>query len=193
MKTTQKLLTTLLVFFTIQITLASDVKISTKDNQSLVIEVLNNSKNEKIKIFDKEGNLLFFENIKKEHYLKTFTMNNLPNGEYHVLYENDSKINLAIVLKNNEGMLLVSDFSKISFKPMISQKGDYLSIGYTNPKFNNVEISINDEDGDELVEVSDLNDLIIKKTFNIKRLPKGNYTIKLRSGDKTFTNSIEIK
>jgi hypothetical protein len=176
-----------------QIILASDVKISTKGKESVVIEVQNNSKNEKIKIFDKNGNLLFFENINKDHYLKTFTMNNLPNGEYHVIYENESKINLAIVLKNEDGMLITSDFSKISFKPMINQKGDYLSIGYTNPKFNNVEIKIIDDFGNELVEINDLNDLLIKKTFNTKNLPGGHYIIKLRSGDETFTNTIEIK
>ncbi len=176
-----------------QITLASDVKISTNGKESVVIEVQNNSKNEKIKIFDKNGNLLFFENITKEHYLKTFAMNNLPNGEYHVIYENDSKINLAIVLKNNEGMLLTSDFSKVSFKPMVNQKGDYLSIGFTNPKFNNVEINISDNDGNEIIEIADLNDLIIKKTFNTKRLPKGIYVVNLRSGDETFTNTIEVK
>ncbi len=192
MKTTQKILMTLIVLFSMQISLASDIKISTNGKESVVIEVQNKSKNEKIKIFDKAGNLLLLDNINKEHYLKTFAMGNLPYGEYHVIYENDSKINMAIILKSEEGMLLTSDFSRVSFKPMINQKGDFLSIGFTNLNYNDVEISIIDNDGNELIEITDLTELMIKKTFNTKNLPADEYVIKLKSGSQTFTNRIEI-
>jgi hypothetical protein len=175
-----------------QIVLASDVKISTNSNESVVIEIQNKSTNEKIKIFDNNGTLLFFDHIKKEHYLKVFAMDKLPYGEYHVIYEDDTKISLAIVVKSKDGMLLTSDFSYVKFKPMINQKNDYLNIGFTNSEYNDVDISISDDQGNELIEITNLKGLIIKKTFNTKNLPAGEYVIKLKSGNQTFTNRIVI-
>jgi hypothetical protein len=193
MKTMKNVMTVILVALGIQMVSASDIKIRTNGNKAILIEVTNGSVNENIKIFDAKGNLLFFENITKENYLKTFMMNNLPSGQYFIEYENDNKVNRALVEKNNDGELITSNFLKTSFKPMVQQNGDYLSIGFTNPSYNNVKISIEDLEGFEVVEVENLSSLVIRKNFNTKRLPQGQYIINVVSGKESFTKTIEIQ
>lgn len=193
MKTMKNLIAILLLSIGLQQVSASNLKIRTVGNESVVIEVQRTSTDESIKIFDKIGNLLFFEDIDKENYLKTFKMNDLPLGEYHVIYENKSKKELAIIVKNEEGMLITSDFSQISFKPMLNQKENFLSIGFTNPNYEKVSITISDSFGNELVEIKGIKDLIIRKTFNTYKLPKGDYFIELECGSESYSKSITIK
>jgi hypothetical protein len=193
MKTMKNLLTAFLVVFTAQIISANDVKIKTIGNESVIIEITNHSDNEKIKIFDKEGTLLFFESINKDNYLKTFVMTSLPSGKYFIEYENNNKVTTAMVTKTSDGTLIVTDFSKISFKPMFKQNGDFLSIGLTNPTYKNVNISISDIDGYEFVEIKGLTDLMIRKTFNTRRLSKGEYKVTVSFGNESYTKMISIK
>lgn len=193
MKTLKNVLAAVLVVFTIQITSANDVKIRTNGNESVVIEINNETQNEKIKIYDHKGKMLFFENISRTNYLKTFAMNTLPSGQYYVEYENDNKVKIAIIQKTTEGQLITSDFSKISFKPMFHQKGDYLSVGFTNIKYENVDIAISDDNGFELVKIKGLNELLISKTFNTRKLPKGEYVVNVSCGNKSYSKIIDIK
>lgn len=193
MKTMKNLIAILLLSIGLQQVSASNLKIRTVGNESVVIEVQKASTDESIKIFDKTGNLLFFEDIDKENYLKTFKMSDLPLGEYHLIYENKSKKELAIIVKNEEGMLITSDFSQISFKPMLNQKENFLSIGFTNPNYEKVSITISDSFGNELVEIKGIKDLIVRKTFNTDKLPKGDYFIELQCGSESYSKLVTIK
>lgn len=193
MKTMKNLLSVILFVFTLQVISANDVKIRTNGNESVIIEITNETQNEKIKIYDNNGKVLFFESISGENYLKTFAMNNLPSGQYYIEYENDNKVKVAIVNKTKDGQLITSDFSKITFKPMFSQKGDYLSVGMTNVKHESVDITVNDQSGFELVKIKDLNGLLISKTFNTKKLPKGEYIVNVACGNKSYTKVVDIK
>ncbi len=193
MKTLKNVMIAVVLMFGVQALTASNVKIKTNGNTSVVIEVTKNSVDENIKIFDNEGHVLFYETIKNESYLKVFKMDNLPSGKYFVQYENESKVNTAVVEKTIDGELITSDILKISFKPIVKQNGNVLSVGFTNPKLNAVEISIQDLDGYEVVELDNLNELLIRKNFNTKKLPQGEYTINVRSGKDSFTQIIDIK
>lgn len=193
MKTMKNVLTAILLVFGIQILAAKDIKVSVSGNESVIIEVINEKQNEKIKIMDNEGNILFFENISTKNYLKTFAMSSLPSGKYYIEYEDDDKVKIATVKKTKEGLLITSNFSKITFKPMFSQKGNYLSIGITNLKNEKVGISISDEYGFELIDIKGLNEFLVSKTFNTRKLPEGKYKVNVTCGDKSYTKFIDIQ
>lgn len=193
MKTIKNVITVCVILFGIQTLTASNVKIRTNGNTSVVIEATKNTEDENIKIFDNHGHVLFYETIKNERYLKVFSMENLPSGKYFIEFENENKINTAVVQKTIDGQLITSDVLKISFKPIVKQNGDVLSVGFTNPNLESVEISIRDLDGYEVVELDNLNEFFVRKSFNTKKLPKGEYTINVRSGKESYTQIIDVE
>ncbi|WP_148096292.1 T9SS type A sorting domain-containing protein [Flavobacteriaceae bacterium 14752] len=189
----KQLITAVAILLSVQVFAISDIQIRSNGTSEVIIEAQKTSGQEIIRIFDEEGTVLFFERINGDSYQKTFTLSTLPNGKYFVEYENDSKINTAVIVKKENNTLVTSNFNQVSFKPMINQEGDYLSVGLTNPQLKNVIMNITDSNGFELTEIKNLNELFVKKTFNTKRLPKGEYTVQVKCGKKSFTKLISIK
>lgn len=193
MKTMKQLITIITILIGLQVYAASDVQIRTNGNSEVIIESDEISANQQIRIYDKEGTLLFFEKISKAKYSKTFSLSTLPNGRYFVEFENDNKINTAVVVKSENNILTTSNFNKISFKPIVKQDGDFLNVGITNPQFENVEMTFKDSTGYELVEINNLKGLFVKKTFNTKNLPNGDYSLQINCGDQSFTKTVSIQ
>jgi len=193
MKTMKQLFTVIAILFTVQVFAMSDIQIRANGNSEVIIKAEKTSGNEHIRIFDEKGTLLFFERINEKQYQKTFTLSTLPDGKYFVEYESDSKINTAVIVKKSNETVITSNFNQVSFKPMINQNGDYLSVGLTNPQLKNVSMSITDSKGFELTEVKNQNELFVKKTFNTERLPKGEYSVRVKCGSQSFTKLISIK
>lgn len=193
MKTMKQIITAVAILLSVQAFAISDIEIRTNGNSEIIIEAQKTTGEERIRIFDEEGTLLFFEVINERKYLKTFALSTLPNGKYFVEYENESKINTAVIVKKENNTVVTSAFNQVSFKPMINQDGDFLSVGMTNPQLNKVSISITDSKAYELVEIKNMNDLFVKKTFDTKSLPKGDYTVQVKCGSKSFTKLITIK
>lgn len=171
---------------------SADISIKTNNSNDIVIRVNTVNENENIKIYDENGDVLFFEQIDRRNYLKIFNLKTLPKGLYFVEYENDNEISTAIVEKQKD-VVVSTDFNEITFKPIISQKGDFTSVGFTNPKREKVDIIIKDNNGFELVDIQNMNDLFIKKTFDTGRLPKGDYTVKVKTNSNSFIKNITIK
>ncbi len=193
MKTMKRMITVISILMSIQVFALSDIQIRANGNTEVIIEAEKNTGDESIKIFDEERNLLFFEKINQDKYLKTFALSTLPAGKYFVQYENQNKISIAVIVKNDNSNLLTSNFSQISFKPMIKQNGDFLSVGLTNPQLKEVSIVIYDMSGFELTEIKNLNGISVKKTFNTNKLPSGEYRVKVECGDESFSKLVEIK
>jgi len=171
---------------------SADISIKA-DNNDIIIRVNTMTENENIKIYNEKGEVLFSERINSKNYLKVFALDEVSKGQYFVEYENGSEINTAIVEKDANGIVVTSNFKKITFKPIIKQDGNYTSVGFTNPNRLNVNITITDENGFELVDIQNMNGLFIKKTFDTIRLPKGEYTVMVKTTQNTFAKNISIK
>lgn len=193
MKTMKQFITVIAILLGLQVFAASEIQIRTNGNTEVIIESDEISNNQQIRIFDEEGTLLFFEKISEDKYLKTFSLSTLPNGRYFVEYENDEKTNTAVIIKSENNILTTSDFNKISFKPIVKQDGDFLNVGITNPKFEDVDMIFTDTTGYELLEINNLKGLFVKKTFNTKKLPAGDYSLQIKCGDKSFTKMVSIQ
>ncbi|MGX1024166.1 T9SS type A sorting domain-containing protein [Psychroflexus sp. MBR-150] len=193
MKTMKQLITAVAILLSVQVFAISDIQIRTNGNSEVIIEANKTTGEESIRIFDEKGTMLFFEKINKDKYVRTLKLSTLPNGKYFVEYENDSKINTAVILKKGDDIIVTSNFNQVSFKPMINQNGDYLSVGLTNPQLKNVSMSITDEKGFELTEIKTKNEMFVKKTFNTARLPKGDYSVQVKCGKESFTKLISIQ
>ncbi|QTY27522.1 T9SS type A sorting domain-containing protein [Flavobacterium sp. CS20] len=189
----KQLITAVAILLSVQVFAISDIQIRTNGNSEVIIEANKTTGEESIRIFDEKGTMLFFEKINKDKYVRTFKLSTLPNGKYFVEYENDSKINTAVILKKGDDIIVTSNFNQVSFKPMINQNGDYLSVGLTNPQLKNVSMSITDEKGFELTEIKTKNEMFVKKTFNTARLPKGDYSVQVKCGKESFTKLISIQ
>jgi len=191
MKTMKKTAAALLMLVTLNV-FSADISIKA-DNNDVIIRVNTMTENENIKIYNEKGEVLFSERINSKNYLKVFALDEVSKGQYFVEYENGNEINTAIVEKDANGIVVTSNFKKITFKPIIKQDGNYTSVGFTNPNRLNVNITIIDENGFELVDIQNLNDLFIKKTFDTIRLPKGDYTVMVKTSKNTFAKNISIK
>lgn len=193
MKTTKQFITLVAILFSVQVFATSDIQIRTNGNEEVIIEAVKTSGEERIRIFDERGTLLFHDFINEDNYSKTFTLATLPQGKYFVEYENENKINTAVIVKNSDNSISTSNFNKINFKPIIKQENGYWNVGLTNPLLQKVNITVKDVAGYELVEVKNLKGLFVKKTFNINKLPEGDYIVEISCGDKSYKRTLSIK
>ena len=77
MKTMKQLITVIAILISVQVFAASDLQIRTNENSEVIIESNEISDNQQIRIFDENGTLLFFEEISKDKYLKTFSLSSV--------------------------------------------------------------------------------------------------------------------
>jgi len=99
---------------------------------------------------------------------------------------------LSIDNKDVNGITINNAIDDKVFEPIIEQNDEYINFGLTNPTKENIDIIITDAYGYELVNIQNLNDLFVEKTFDTSELPNGNYTIKVKTGENTFTRTITV-
>ena len=100
---------------------------------------------------------------------------------------------LSIDNKDVNGITINNAIDDKVFEPIIKQNDEYINFGLTNPTKENIDIIITDGFGYELVNIQNLDDLFVKKTFDTSELPSGDYTITVKTSKNTFTRTITVK
>ena len=135
-----------------------------------------------VEIRNNEGTLIFEDNFNTTNN-KRFNFENLPNGSYTILLENEFKSSKQeFVITSNEIQLLPNAVT--TFKPVITITEDHIDLNYLS---NNKRTAIDIYSNDENIFTVDLEEgNTIHKRFNTNDLPKGNYTFTVASGGEVY-------
>ena len=166
-----------------------DVRIN---EETLFVEVQNSFMNATLTLKDEEGNLIFKDGlIDNKSYRKTLNFATAHTGTYYLNFENEFYIFTKVIKRSNKGVKIDKEASEIIFKPTYKISDRKLMFSLTNPEERMTQIEVYDVRG-ELVNSITANDLIIKKTLDFKRVPKGEYLIKIKRGQQVFTKTVNL-
>ena len=189
------ILTVLILLVSMSIQAAENVKVAKNNNSSIIIEATDIMKGDEVIIRNQKGNVLYREQLDaNKTYKKIFQFSLFDNGVYIISFENNFKVEYYNVIKNDNGIKLVDvDYDKFSFKPVVKRDQNLAHVFLTNESLKNVELRIVDQSGEELTSTRFNDELIIKRSYDLSRLPKGKYSLIIEVGKQSFTRVLNVQ
>ena len=188
-------ITVLILLISMSIQAADNVKVIKNNNTSIVIEATETMKGDEIIIRNQKGNVLYSEQLgANKTYEKIFQFSLFDNGVYIVSFENNFKVEYYNVIKDDNGIQLLNiNNGHLSFKPIVKRDHDLAHVFLTNKSLENVELRIVDQSGEELTTTRFNDELIIKRSYDLSRLPSGKYSLIIEIGNQTFTKALNLQ
>jgi|GEM_PF-3563414 len=189
------ILTVLILLVSMSIQAAENVKVAKNNNSSIIIEATDIMKGDEVIIRNQKGNVLYREQLDaNKTYKKIFQFSLFDNGVYIISFENNFKVEYYNVIKNDNGIKLVDvNYDKFSFKPVVKRDQNLAHVFLTNESLKNVELRIVDQSGEELTSTRFNDELIIKRSYDLSRLPKGKYSLIIEVGKQSFTRVLNVQ
>lgn len=144
----------------------------------------------KFTIYDELRHTLYAESWEEMlDYKKRFDLSKLPDGDYSFEIEHAQKITIYSFAVTDHRVIISPDVLE-RYVPTIVFKDDLLGISLLNPQASDVEITITDTSGEQLI-----NDVLAEKQlvtirYNLTQLPVGNYTVKVKTEGRTYYQKV---
>ena len=172
---------------------ADGVAVTIDENFQVRVAYTNAIEGAQIYLEDADGERLFNEYAGAQaNDSKLLNLEELPAGKYYLIYEDNYAKSYTTILKEYDGLDIVSDESKTVFKPSYRVEDSLVLISFTNPKETKTSTRVYDKTGEILESISS-NDLVVKQALDLNELPSGTYTIGVSIGDDYFSKSITLK
>lgn len=146
-----------------------------------------------VKILDSRGSVLVEEKIVAyRQFTGTYNLESLPSGSYTLVIESaDKKTWQPIAITGKE---VIMDKSKRveHYRAAFTRKGGTLNISLLNPSRSVVRVFMIDQTGRLCYQDAIRNQPVIEKAFNLKRFPRGQYTLVVDNGDEVFSRNINL-
>ena len=126
------------------------------------------------------------------NFEKNVNLGGVKNGVYLVEVENNNKLEITPVLKNDLGVTLIAKAVKVFNKPQFKNANGKITFALLNPDANQVDITVQ-TDAVVISEEKGISNLEINRTFDITKLGKGIYSVVVKSGSRTFVEDFNIK
>lgn len=152
-----------------------------------LISIENLSEATEMLIEDAEGNVVYFRegSIKDDFYSKKFDFKNLEEGNYRIVVKN-AVGEYVLPFKVAENKIVVMKNNNNEMVPYFEVKDGVLKLSLLN--HNNEEVEMNFANDEGVFFSKKLgNDFSITAGFNLGNLNDGEYTVKLKRGEETFS------
>lgn len=168
------------------------IEVKIQEKEILVVE-FGKMENGALLIFqDKKGEILFKDSlINNEPYTTALNLKVLPKGTYYLSVEKEFAILTSVIIKSDAGVEIQGKSSEIVFKPRYKILNDQVSVFLSNPEKTITTLDIFDSKG-ELVGTCAGGKALFKKTLDFSGMPGGEYTIKIKKGNRTFEKIVSI-
>ncbi|MDE3741382.1 hypothetical protein [Maribacter polysaccharolyticus] len=169
-----------------------DLRIFTdKESKTLLFNYTNSSTDAELRFVDGEGNVIFTESLEdNSEYSKKFNLGNLESGVYTLEVED--------AIKETEFTITLEDYTVAiknkseRTKPVFRTKDHMVYLNLLNLEKEDVAIAVYDEDERMVASKIVENEQVIEKAFNFKEAHRGHYTIKVKKGNDTFYEEINV-
>lgn len=147
-----------------------------------------------ITLKDLKGEVIYREKLKGDgEYRKLFDVNALPEGDYMLEIEGQTRIK-AWSLSISETGLQVNQKESGFFKPtLVEMDGARLGLSLFNSKQVPARLSIFEPTtGNAFFTEALGKDLVISRVFDLSLLKKGSYTISVEVDGRTYNDTVEL-
>lgn len=146
-----------------------------------------------ITIEDASGNLLIEERVSGKSFAKTFNLNKLENGDYSLVI-NTGLIQTIQPLTLTDAVLVLDDAKRQEvYAPIINVGDDYVDLSFLNKRMGNVFVVFLNENEEVVYQENISNALKVEKRYNLSRLPKGDYSVKVLVGNGDFYKTVALR
>jgi hypothetical protein len=146
-----------------------------------------------ISIEDAGGNLLMEERASGKSFVKTFNLSKLENGDY-TLTINTGLIQTIQPLTLTDAVLVLDGTKRQEvYAPIINVGDDYVDLSFLNKRMGNVFVVFLDENEEVVYQENISNALKVEKRYNLSRLPKGDYSVKVIVGNGDFYKAVALR
>ena len=147
----------------------------------------------KLTIFDNKGAVLFKDNIRQKFDVRQkFDLSLVPEGKYAFEIEHGKQIKVYAFEINSGQIEMIAECYSL-YRPTVTSKKGQIDVSYLNLNREKVEITLYGIYGRQLFQVNENGEQAIGRRFDVSRLAPGNYTVVVKSQERTFTEVIAVK
>ena len=171
---------------------ATQPKLQFISDNSFILSINDLSSDLKISIKDKYGYKLYKKSVKAEDgkFLQKFSINALPNGIYKLEIEDELKIvTLALNIENNK-ITSQEIVNQNTFKPVVYRKGENVYLSKFSPEKEPLKVVIYNSEYDVVYKETLMGKVDLGRVYSFPE--SGNYTIAVRSNNKTYEHTVSI-
>ncbi|MFC3559767.1 hypothetical protein [Pedobacter jamesrossensis] len=183
--------------FTASATYANDevysLKVKAEDNKSIRF-FIDEASDINLSIREANSEVLFQENIHSTGAsTKTYDLNALPDGEYVLNVESDSKLaEYKIVIAGNKAVISEPTIKNI-FKPIITKENSLITLTLDNADNGPIDVQIYNEYNDELYKETFTNKSKLVKRFDTLKSYGKELTFVVTSKDQEVVKTVQIR
>lgn len=162
-------------------------------DKSISVQIpYSNTPKVKVKLEDADGLTLYSKNVKGENgFAKLLNVNDLPNGVYYIVVEDNNKITKQAFRIDSEQIVLNDYKEEVIQKPTFQYNARRQLVLLNTVADGVIEVNIQDDNGNNLLMMEENNQF--EKAFNLENLNRGTYTFIMKYGGKTFYENVTIK
>lgn len=156
------------------------------------LELANVKKGHQLTIIDSKGEILYHEAIERNgSYLNKFDLTLLKDGMYSIELDKDFEIIIKPFEVKSNKVLFLNDKETKEFKPVIRVNENQLIISQLS--LNNQPLEVKLYYNDELIHKEILkNQSILKQALRLSKSQKGNYSLRMVSGNRVFVETFSF-
>lgn len=192
MKTIKTFLLALVLLVAFNVHAADDLNLKVNNNQNLIVKLEQIEQGSVLSLQNSSGEIIFKDRFYEENtYSKTLNFKDLPDGKYTLSFEKKYSISTFVIRKKENGVQIDDSAYKFIFKPTLKIEGDKVLFHLVNPYHKYAWIEIYDHHG-ALVGSVQSDETVVKKTLDFSRMPKGDYSVKVKIDHQQFTETVSL-
>lgn len=168
------------------------VRLSTVENsKTLIFEFDASDKISSLKLIDANTNVLYYERIEdKNQFKKKFDFSELKWGDYSLIIENELSYSVHAITVSKDALILIEEAE--NYKPYFRIADERIAINFLNLNKELVTISIYDSENRTVFSEA-IDDIIVEKAFNFEKAFADNYTVVIKTEQKSYYENILVE
>ena len=149
-----------------------------------------------IQFVDAQAQLLFSTEVKnRERFNHKFQLNDLPNGDYKLIVEDELKSTEQQVNIRYDGVDIDPSTRQHLYKPFVkvNQKNNWLDLNWLLAEKGNFQLKISDEASNVVYTDQIKEAWAVHKRYDVKAFPKGNYYVEIKGNNQVFYRTILVE
>lgn len=126
-------------------------------------------------------------------FKKVFNLESLPSGSYTLIIKSKLKETIQPITITEQELIMDESKGTVYFQANLLKKRGNLNLSLSNPTNSIVRIFVLSPEG-RIVYQDEIEDqLVIDKSYNLKQLAAGHYTVMVDNARDTYTQSINLR
>lgn len=126
-------------------------------------------------------------------FKKVFNLESLPSGSYSLIIKSKLKETIQPITITEQELIMDESKRTVYFQANLLKKRGNLKLSLSNPTNSMVRIFVLSPEGRMVYQDEIKDQLVIDKSYNLKQLAAGTYTVMVDNARDTYTQSIHLR